>query len=139
VAKKFQSQTRAFVGPFDDSRDIGDYKRRVLAEGNDSQLGDQGGEGVVGDLRAGGGNFGDKRGFSRIRETDDAHIGQELEFQAEPTFLPGPAGLGMAGRLAGGRGEAGVPASSPSPPGGAESFPGAGEILQEIPGLSFPD
>jgi hypothetical protein len=49
------------------------------------------------------------------------------------------AGIGYAGRLVGGGGEAGIPPSTQPSPGDDKHLSVAGEILEKIPGFSIPD
>ena len=45
---------------------------------------------------------------------DQADVGQQLQFQAQPLLFAGPAGFVLGGRLVGGGGEARVAAAAAS-------------------------
>jgi hypothetical protein len=56
------------------------------------------GERVIGDFGPGGGDARDKRGFSGVRKTDQADIGQQLQLQAQAFFFAGASGLMLGGQ-----------------------------------------
>ena len=68
----------------------------------------QRGERIVGDLRLGRADRGEKRGLAGIGQADDAGIGNQLEPQADGAFFAGLAGIGLARRAVGRRLEIGV-------------------------------
>ena len=48
-----------------------------IADGDDAEVGLEGGEGVVGDFGAGGGDARDERGFADVGVADEADVGEE--------------------------------------------------------------
>jgi hypothetical protein len=75
------SQPRTKVRAFNKSGHIGDDEGlllRLLADGDDAEVGFEGGEGVVGDFGARGGDAGDERGFAGVGIADQADVGQQL-------------------------------------------------------------
>ena len=63
---------------------------------------------IIGDLGLGRADDADEGGFAHIGESDQAHVGDQLQLQAHLELLAGQAGLGELGDLAGGGGKMGV-------------------------------
>lgn len=90
---------------FDQSRQIGDDKCASLSRsgirisGNDAQMRLESGEGIRGDFGACRGNARDERGLSRIRETDEADVREQLEFEPQMALLARTPVLMFARRL----------------------------------------
>ncbi len=72
----------------------------------------QGGEGIVGDLRLGGGDGGQQGRLAGVGQADEADVGDQLQAQPDPQLLAGPAGFGVARRAVGGGFELGVAAAA---------------------------
>ena len=70
-------------------------------------------EGVVADLRPGGGQPRHQRGLAGVGEPDDADIGQEPKLQVDPPPLAVTALVGPAWRTVGGAGKPRVAAAAP--------------------------
>ena len=85
-----------------------------LARLDHAEVRDQGGEGVVGDLRPGGGHGGDQAGLARVGEADEADIGHRLELQGEVAGIPRLALEREARGLAARRRERRVAESAPA-------------------------
>ena len=83
------AESLALVRPFNEAGHVGDDKAAIAAQRHDAKIRDQGGERVVGDLGPCGGNARDQRRFARVRKSDEADIGEQLEVQLQ---LPGFAG-----------------------------------------------
>ncbi|CKS70097.1 Uncharacterised protein [Mycobacterium tuberculosis] len=86
VPQKVQPQTTAPGCARDQPRHVGDGER-VLASRDYTEVGHQGGERVVGDLRLGRRNRRHQRGFAGRRKPDQADVGDGLEFQGEVSGL----------------------------------------------------
>ncbi|CFE56865.1 Uncharacterised protein [Mycobacterium tuberculosis] len=86
VPQKVQPQTTAPGCARDQPRHVGDGER-VLASRDHTEVGHQGGERVVGDLRLGRRNRRHQRGFAGRRKPDQADVGDGLEFQGEVSGL----------------------------------------------------
>ncbi len=100
------------------------------AFGHHAELGDEGGERVVGDLRPRRRDDADKGRLAGVGKADHADVGEQLELQAEAPLAAILAGIGAAGRLVGRGGEASV--ASPSPAAGRdEQTLAVGEDLAE--------
>lgn len=68
MAQETGSQSLAFVSSFDDARYIGHDERMVIAALDDTQVGFERREGIVGDLGLCSGNDRKERAFARVRE-----------------------------------------------------------------------
>ncbi len=77
MAKEPVPDASAIGGAFDQAGNVGQHEFAVLV-GHDTELGDQGGEGVVPDLGLGVGNLVDERAFARIGQAQEADIGEQL-------------------------------------------------------------
>ena len=71
-----------------------------VGQADDAELGVQGGEGVVGDFRLGGGDDGQEGGFAGVGQADQTGVGDQFQAQPDPAFLARPA----LGRPCGARG-----------------------------------
>ena len=69
MAEKIVAETFAFGGTLDEARDIGD-ENVFFVDGGDTEIGDDGGEGVVGDFRFGVRDDREEGGFASVGETD---------------------------------------------------------------------
>ncbi len=74
---------------FDEAGDVDGDEGSLFVEAHDSELRFDRREGIVGDLRARRGDHREQRRFSRVRYTDDADVGEELEFEANLALFAG--------------------------------------------------
>src|SRR4029077_19123530 len=81
MAKEAVAEADALMGAFDQARNVGEHEFSA-ADIDHAELRMQGGERVIGDLRLGGADGGEKRRFSRVRKADDPGIGDQ--FQPQP-------------------------------------------------------
>ena len=138
VAEELDAEACAEVGAFDEAGHVGDGEAEVVggvADLDDAEVGLEGGEGVVGDLGAGGGEARDERGFADVGEADEAGVGEEAELEAEVAFFAGAAELVLAGGLVGGGGEVLVATAAAAAAGDDELVVGGGEVVDELVGL----
>ena len=105
MAQEVMSQTDALAGTLDQAGDVGADKACALTHRHDTQGGHQRGEVIVRDLGLGRADGGDEGGLSHIGETDQTHIGDQLQLQRHLNVLAGHTGLCKLGDLAGGRGK----------------------------------
>ena len=105
---------------------------RVAAGLHHAQVGHQGGERVVGDLRPGRGQHRDQRGLAGRREADQADVGHALELQHHVELVAGLAELGEAGRLAPGVGQRRVAPPAATAAGHLEGGAGADQVGQHL-------
>lgn len=103
VPQEAVPQPAPLVRPFDDTRNIGHDERLAGAGRHDAQLRHQRRERIGPDFGLGGGDCAQQGAFARVREPDEAHIGQHFQFEDDPPVLARLAGLREAGRLHGGR------------------------------------
>jgi hypothetical protein len=87
-------------------------KLRQSSEFDDAEVRLDRGEGVIGDLGAGGGDARDEGGFSGVRKADQTDIGEQFQLEAQALFLAGAAGLVLGRGLVSGGGAARVAASA---------------------------
>src|SRR5262249_22159288 len=87
VTEELKAQPTSFVRALDDAREIGDDERAVVAQLNDAEIGAQRSEGIVADLRAGGGDYREQRRFARVRLSHESDVGDELELELERARL----------------------------------------------------
>ena len=142
VAKELRAQAGAFVGAFDQAGDVGDDEADFIclfADDHHAEIRLQGGEGIVGDFRARGGNTGNQRGLADVGKADQADIGQELEFETEDAFFAGASIFVLARGLMRGGGEAGVAAATASAMGDDDALIGAGKVPDFLAGFFVVD
>ncbi len=111
VAQELVAQPAARVRALDQAGDVGQHEIAVI-DHHHAQVGTQGGEGIVGDLGLGAADHRQQGGFAGVGHADDAHVGDQLELQAQPQFLARLALLGHARRLVGGALEGRVAAAA---------------------------
>ena len=115
VAEKIVAETRALARAFNDAGNVRQHEGSALGHVNDAEIGGEGREVIVCDLRPRAGNARKQRGFADIREADKTDVREQLEFQNELVALAGHAGLGKARHLPRRRGEMLVaPAAAPA-------------------------
>ena len=131
VPQEVVAQARPLGGTLDDAGDIRHDEGHALVHIDDPQVGEEGGEVVVGDLGPGVGGDGEQGGFAHIGEAHQAHVRQELELQNHVPLLALDAGLGKPGHLPGGGGVVGIAPASPAPLGQNEILPG-GHIHNDL-------
>src|SRR4051794_12008636 len=107
VAEELVAEAAALAGALDQAGDVRDGEGG-LAGGDDAQVGDQGGEGVVGDLGTGPRDRGYQAGLAGAREADEADVGDHLELEDDLELVAGLAEQGEAGSLALAAGQRGV-------------------------------
>jgi hypothetical protein len=101
VPKERVTQAGTAARALDETRHVRDGRPPlvVLTELHDAEVGLEGGERVVGDLRGGGGD-GRKQGrLAGVRQPDEPDVGDEAELEPEPCLRTGLALLCVAGRL----------------------------------------
>ena len=87
VAQEIVTQAGALGGPGDQAGDVGEHGAIAAGAAHHPQIGHQGGEGVVGDLGPGRRKHGNQRALAGIGQTDDAHLGKQLELQLHQPLL----------------------------------------------------
>ena len=137
VPQKVVAQAGALGGPLDDAGDVGQDEGHPLLHVHHPQVGEQGGEVVVGDLGPGLAYHAQQGGLAHVGEAHQAHVGQELELQDHVPALAGQARLGEAGHLPGGGGEVLVAPAAVAAAGQHEAV-GLGHVADDLLRLGVP-
>lgn len=132
VTEKAQAESRPLMGALDEPRYIGDHKRPSLRQTHHTQVRDKGGEWVVGDFGAGGGDLRYEGGFAGVGEADEAHLGEELQLEPDMPLFSCSSFLGKARSLATRGGEVHVSLPAVSTPGHHIAVPVAGEVMEDL-------
>lgn len=138
VAEKLSAETRAFMCAFDQAGYVRDDERllmRLFTDCDYTQVGLEGGEGVVCNFGFGRGDARDERGFSRVGVADQSHIGEELELEAVYALFTGTAHLVFAGSLMSAGSEVLIAAAATAAFGYDDALVGLGEVMDEFTGL----
>ena len=98
MAEETVAEAKAFMRAFDEAGNVGENEFASVA-GNDAELRIERGEGIIGDLRLGGGDGREKGRFAGIGQADQAGVGDELQAQSENPLLRLLAGIDAARRL----------------------------------------
>ncbi len=78
----------------DQSRNVGDDELRVVVDADDTEVGLEGRERVVGDLRLGRRDDADQRALADVGKADEGDVGHQLQLDLEPALLAVLALLG---------------------------------------------
>ena len=115
VAQKIVAEAGAVARALDDARDVRHDERRTLRHVYDAQVGEEGREVVVCDLRVRLRHHGQQCALAHVREADEAHVRQQFQLEQDRVALARQAGLGKAGHLPRRRGKVLVaPATAPA-------------------------
>ena len=107
VAQELVAQTLALAGALDEAGDVRDDVVVVL-NAHHAEVGLERGEGVVGNLGAGGAHIRDERRLADTGHADKAHVGHELHLELDQVLIGGLALLGECRSATHGRAEMGV-------------------------------
>ena len=102
MAEKAVAQPGAFVRALDQAGDVGEHEFASV-DRDDAELRMQRRERIVRDLRLGRAHRGEQSGFARIRQPDQAGVGDQLEAQPERALLARQSRIGVARRAIGRR------------------------------------
>src|SRR5580692_6723518 len=97
MLQETRAEADAFMRAFDQSGNIGHNKRAAMAGrgigvgGNHAEMRLQRRERIRCDFGARRGNARNQRGFSGVRETDEAYIRQQFQFKTQRAFFTGLA------------------------------------------------
>src|SRR5206468_9787295 len=89
VTQKLSAEPLPQVGPLDQAGYVGNHKALVVVQLNHSQIGLEGGEGIISDLWTGRRNSRNQCGFPNVRKTNQSHVCKQFQFEPEMTLLPG--------------------------------------------------
>ena len=138
VAQKLHAEALAEMRAFNEAGHVGDDEGlhlRLLTHGDHAEIGLERGEGVVGDLGPRGGDARDECGLAGVGIANQAHVGQQLEFEAIEALLAGVAQFVLAGSLVDGGGEVLVAASAASALGDDDLLVGLGKVVNQLAGF----
>ena len=96
MAEKAVAEPVALVRALDQARDVGEDEFASV-DPHHAEAGMERGEGIVGDLRLGGGDGGEEGRLAGIGQADQAGIGDQLEPQPDRLLLAAWPGLARRG------------------------------------------
>jgi hypothetical protein len=114
MAQKPDAEAGAFMRAFNQAGKIGDDEGaadiggafvgasaglRNAVGADDSEIRFEGGEWVIGNFGARGGDYGNQRGFASVGKTDEADVGEQFEFEAQVALFAGMAVFVFSRRL----------------------------------------
>ena len=138
VPQKVVTQASSFAGALDDAGDVCHDEADPFIHIDHAQVGHEGGEVIVGDLRMSLADHAQQGALAYVGEAHQPHIGQQLQLQHHLPTLARQASLGETRRLTGGGGEMLVaPAASAAPC--QHIARAAGHILNDLLSLSVSD
>ena len=111
VREEVVPQARALARPLDQTRDVSHDQLAFLAFEH-AQHRRERGERIVGHLRRGPRQPREQRGLAGVRQPHQTHVGEQLEPQLEPAFLPRRDRARRSAAPGGWRGKALVPLSA---------------------------
>src|SRR5215212_2465214 len=116
VAEKLVAEALALAGPRDEAGDVCHHEPSAVSLiVHDSELGREGGERIVTHPGTRGAQHAQQRRFSRVGQSDEADVREDLELQADLAFLAGETLLSECRSLAGGGREGTVPTPTLAP------------------------
>ncbi len=127
MAEEARTEAGAFMGAFDEPRQIGNQEITARSA-HHAELRIERGEGIIGDLGSCRGDARKKSGFARIGKADQPNVGDQFQPQPDGFFFPRLAGIGMARCLIGRALEMGVAKTAISAPQDADACARLGEI-----------
>jgi len=138
VAQELDAKTRAEMRAFNESGHVGDDKGLLvglLADRDHAEIGLEGGERVVGDFGARGGDAGDERGLAGVGIADEADVGEQLQFQTIAALLAGAAQLMLARSLMRAGGEMLIAPAAAAALGDDDLLVGLTKVVDELAGF----
>src|SRR6266849_1912332 len=92
MTQKLVAQTDTLRGSFNETRDIGQHKTRLVAaprltNSHDAEIRRDGGKGVVGDPGLGSSNYREERRFSGVGVANNTNIGNQTQLEEQPAFF----------------------------------------------------
>ena len=104
MAKKTVAKAMAFMRALDQAGNVGQHEF-LFVDVHDAEARMQRGEGIIGDFRTRGGDRGEEGRFARVRQADEAGVGDQLQPKNDIALLAILAGIGAARRAIGRGGE----------------------------------
>ena len=131
VPEEFQPESLTGGRTRDQARHVGDHERAAVGL-HDAEIGHEGRERIVSDLRTSGRHGGDQRRLAGRWEADEADVRDALEFEHDVERFTRLAQLGEAGRSTARVRQRRVAATAPTAPGRLERRTGADQIGQHL-------
>lgn len=135
MLEEANAQPGAFGGTFDQAGNVGDHEALVATDADHAEVRHQGGERIVGHLRLGRGHCADESALAGIRQSQQADVGQHLQFQLEVTRLARLARGGLARRPIGTGFETGVTEAVPAALSDHQPLTGLGQVADDFLGI----
>src|SRR5437763_720810 len=107
VPQELLAEAKTAARPLDEPGDVGDDELAIV-EPRDAQIRNERREWIVRDLRSSAGESREERGLSRIRQTGEADVGEELELEVNLPLLALASVFGDARRAPRARRKTGV-------------------------------
>src|SRR5436190_20678622 len=101
VTQELVTEAVTFVRPFDETRNVGYDECLIVIRPDNAEIRSESSKGIVGDLWLRRADDGDQRRFSRIRKSDDADIGDQLQLDEKLALFAFVARLRESRRLTG--------------------------------------
>ena len=135
VAQELVAQAFAPGGALDESRDVGADKGATVTSASHAQVGDERGEGILGDLGACCRDSRDDGALPHRRHAHESGVGHKLHLELNPVLLGRLALLGKCGRAAHGGHKVRIPKAAHASRGHNHALAGAGEVGNLVDGL----
>jgi hypothetical protein len=132
VAKELIAQAMAFVRSLDQARNVGYDKGLIVVGADDTEIGNERRERVVGDLWPRRADHGDECRLAGVRESDETHVGDELQLDEELPFLTRPTVVREPRRLPGRGGEMLIAPATPAAFGDENPLAILGQVGHEV-------
>ena len=87
VAQELDAESVSFVRSFDQTGDIGDDEAAEVVELHHAELRFERRERIVRDLGPRRREARNERGFAGVRESDQSHIGEQLQLEPQPALV----------------------------------------------------
>src|ERR1017187_505556 len=138
MAQKLDAEARPQVRALDEPRHVGNNEGLevgLLAHSDNAQIGLESGERIVGNLGLGGRDPRNKCGFAGVGIADQAHIGEQLQFQPVVALFACTSQFVLARSLMGAGGKVLVAAPTAPALGNDQAVVGNREVVDQLAGF----
>src|SRR6266404_5047578 len=138
VSQKLSAEAGALVRAFDQAGNVGNHEAHFMgcvANRDDSEIRLERGKRIIRNLRARRGNSRNQSGLSDIGISDEADIGEQLQFETQRALFAGASFFMLARGLMGGGLEAGVASSAAAAAGDHDPVIGTREVMHDVAGV----
>jgi hypothetical protein len=133
------SQADAGMSAFDQAGQVGQDKCPFSADAHFAQIRVLGGERVIRNFRMRLGQPAEQCGFAGVGQADQPGIGNDFQFEDQPAFFAGRAGLGFAWRLIDGGGKGLVSPAATASVSDRDLLARLGQIAQDMAPVAVED